>query len=99
MGKFLRLVNGVPRHQDEASNTPIYDQSVDINSTITSGTSVTIPGGETYNGQELEIYFNGQVLDDVVDYTFVGSPPRTQVQFTFNLEPGDRIRYRKIRGA
>lgn len=99
MGKFLRLVNGVPRSVDEAASQPIYDQSIDVNSTITAGTNVTLPLSGTYEGQELEVYFNGQVLDDVVDYNFVGTPPRTQVQFTFNLEPGDRIRFRKARGA
>jgi hypothetical protein len=99
MGKFLRLVNGVPRSLDEAASTPIYDERLTITSTIIAGTNVTLPLSGTYEGQELEVYFNGQVLDDVLDYTFVGSPPRTQVQFTFNLEPGDVIRFRKIRGA
>jgi hypothetical protein len=99
MGKFLRLVNGIPKSIDEAASLPIYDESLNVASTITAGTNVTLPNGGTYDGQELEVYFNGQVLDDVVDYTFVGSPPRTQVQFTFNLEPGDRIRFRKVRGA
>lgn len=99
MGKFLRLVNGIPRSFEEAAGTPIYDERFDVVSTITAGTNVTLPSSGTYDGQELEVYFNGQVLDDVIDFTFVGSPPRTQVQFTFNLEPGDVIRFRKIRGA
>ena len=99
MGKFLRIVNGVPRSFDEASSTPIYDQAIDIASQITTGTPVTLPAGGTYDSQELEVYFNGQVLDDVTDYNFVGSAPRTQVAFTFQLEIGDKIRFRKIRGA
>ena len=99
MGKFLRLTNGVPRSFDEASSTPIYDESIDVVSIITTGTPVTLPSGGTYDSQELEVYFNGQVLDDVTDYNFVGSAPRTQVAFTFQLEIGDKIRFRKIRGA
>ena len=99
MGKFLRLTNGVPRSFDEASSTPIYDQSIDVGSIITTGTPVTLPASGTYDSQELEVYLNGQVLDDVADYNFVGSVPRTQVAFTFQLEIGDKIRFRKIRGA
>ena len=99
MGKFLRLSNGVARSFDEASTTPIYDESIDVGSIITTGTPVTLPGGGTYESQELEVYFNGQVLDDVTDYNFVGIAPRTQVAFTFQLEIGDKIRFRKIRGA
>ncbi len=99
MGKFLRLSNGVARSFDEASTTPIYDESIDVDSIITTGTPVTLPASGTYDSQELEVYFNGQVLDDVTDYNFVGIAPRTQVAFTFQLEIGDKIRFRKIRGA
>ena len=99
MGKFLRLIAGVPRSVDEAASSTIYDQAIDVASPITTGTPVTLPSGGTYDSQELEVYFNGQVLDDVTDYNFVGSVPRTQVAFTFDLIVGDRIRFRKIRGA
>lgn len=87
------------RSFDEASTTTIYDQAIDVVATITTGTNVTLPASGTYDSQELEVYLNGQVLDDVTDYNFVGSPPRTQVAFTFDLVAGDRIRFRKIRGA
>ena len=99
MGKFLRLIAGVPRQFDEAGSSTIYDESITIASPVVTGTPVTLPASGTYDSQELEVYFNGQVLDDVADYNFVGSPPRTQVAFTFDLVVGDRIRFRKIRGA
>jgi len=99
MGRFLRLINGIPRSFDEASSIPIYDESLTVSSTITAGTNVALPLSGTYDGQELEVYCNGQVLDDIADYIFVGSPPRTQVQFTFDLITGDIIRFRKIRNA
>ena len=99
MGKFLRLVNGIPRSLNEAASSTIYDESITVGSIITTGTPVTLPASGTYDSQELEVYFNGQVLDDVSDYNFVGIVPRTQVAFTFQLEVGDKIRFRKIRGA
>jgi hypothetical protein len=99
MSNFLRIVNGYPRLFSESSTIPIYDQSVAIGSTITSGTSYTLPLSGTYQGEELEIMLDGQVLDSGPDYTFVGAgPTRTQVQFSFDLLTGDNLRFRIIRG-
>lgn len=99
MGKFLRLVNGYPRMVDEAASSTIYDESVDIGSTISTGTPYTLPSSGEYEGDELEVYLDGQVLDSGSDFNFVGAgPTRTQVTFTFDLLAGDRLRFRKIRG-
>lgn len=96
---FLRLQNGVPRTFAESGSPTIYDQGVDVVSPITSGTSVTLPLSQTYDSKELEVYLNGTRLESVLDYTYVGSPPRTQVQFTFDLVAGDHYRFRIDRGA
>lgn len=100
MGKFLRIVNGYPRAFDEGSATTIYDQSVDLVGTLTTGTAYTLPASGTYEGDELEVILDGQTLDSGSDFNFVGAgPTRTQVSFTFDLLAGDRLRFRKIRGA
>ena len=101
MAKFLRLVSGIPRSFNESSTTPIYDESLEvvasgagagqINGPITSGTAVTLPASQTYTGEELQLFLNGNYLEDVIDYTFTSS---TQVTFTMNLEVGDQIRFR-----
>ena len=106
MGKFLRLVNGVPRAFDESNGTPIYDESVVLVSAapgagqmlgpISTGIPVNLPLGESYVAEELEVYLNGQRLEDVVDFNFSSS---TTVAFTFDLVVGDRIRWRKDRPA
>lgn len=103
MGNFLRLSAGVPRSFAESIIT-IYDQSLtvvasgaganQINGPVTAGTSVTLPGSQTYTSAELQIYLNGDRLEPVFDYTYVGSPLRTQVQFTFDLAVRDRIDFR-----
>lgn len=98
MGKFLRLVNGIPRSIAEGS-APIYDESVNISVTVTAGTPYTLPNSGDYEGEELEIFLNGQVLDSGEDFTFEGAgPTRTQVSFTFDLLAPDRLRFRKTRG-
>ena len=94
MGNFLRLVNGQPKSFAESSSTTIYDQDFDVVSPITAGTSVTLPASQTYTSGELEVYLNGQRLEAILDYAYVGSPPRTQVQFTFDLVVGDHLRFR-----
>lgn len=106
MGKFLRLINGVPRSISEANGSPIYDESIVLVSAnpgpgemlgpISTGVLVALPLGESYTAEELEVYLNGQRLEDVVDFNFSSS---TEVAFTFDLLVNDRIRFRKDRPA
>jgi hypothetical protein len=98
MAKFVTMVSGIPRSQTVTATLPtIYSQETAVGSTITAGTSVTLPASGTYTSDELEIYLNGQRMFVVDDYTLVGSPPRTQVQFTFDLIAGDLVVWRKVR--
>lgn len=104
MGVFLRLSNGVPRSFQESASQTIYDQSLtvvasgaganQINGPVNAGVSVTLPGSQTYTAAELQIYLNGDRLEPIFDYSYVGSAPRTQVQFTFQLVVGDRVDFR-----
>src|SRR5690348_981835 len=96
MGKFLRLSQGVPRSFDESSSITIYDASITVGGGgLTSGTPVTLPSSQTYSSEELEVFLNGIRLDNVEDYNYVGgSPPRTQITFTFDIEAGEIIRFR-----
>jgi hypothetical protein len=41
--------------------------------------------------------FEGQTLENGYDFNYVGTPPRTQVAFTFDLLVGDRLYFRKHR--
>ena len=105
MGKFLRLVNGVPKMMDEAAGgVTIYDESLvvvsgtpgagEIQAPITTGTPITLPSSQTYDSAELEVYLNGQRIDSVYDYNYEGDTPRTQISMTFDLEVGDILRFR-----
>jgi hypothetical protein len=94
LAKFLRLINGVPKHQDEAASTTIYNERYQVNSTITTGTPITLPASGTYNSAELEVRLNGVKLEPVYDYNYVSTPPRTQVTMTFDLVNGDELTFR-----
>jgi len=108
MARFLRISGGVPRSFDEASSNPIYDEELlvvssgasgenEINGPISAGTSITLPNSGTYEGEELEIFVNKFVQEDVLDFNYVGSGTKTQVQFTFDMEVDDVIVFRKTR--
>lgn len=99
MGKFLRIVSGVPRSFEETGSVTIYNEVLSVGTTITAGTNVTLPASGTYTSEELEVYLNGQRLSVSEDYNYVGSPPRTQVAFTFDLISGDKVMFRVDRGA
>lgn len=72
----------------------IYDESITISSPTVTGTPITLPTSQTYSNSELEVYLNGVRQEDTYDYTFIGTIPRTQVAFTFDLVSGDIIRFR-----
>lgn len=100
MGRFLRISNGVARSFDEATAPSIYDQTVTLGATLTTGTAYTIPSSQTYTSEELEVYLNGIRLDSLIDFNYVGgSPPRTQITFTFDLLSGDILRFRIDRNS
>jgi hypothetical protein len=94
MAKFLQIVNGIPRMVSTSSTT--YDQLATIGGTITAGTAITLPSSQTYTGVELQVYVNGIFQEVTVDYNYVGSAPRTQVTFTYDLLTTDQLRFRII---
>ena len=111
MGRFLRLINGIPRMADEAagSSIEIYDESLEvvasgagagqINGPITTGTPITLPNAKVYTDEELEVYLNGTRLDNPGDYAYEGSGARTQISFAFDIIVTDIIRFRIDRSA
>ena len=99
MAKFLQIINGIPRMITETAAVTIYDQTTTLVAGVTTGVAVTLPASGTYTGEELELRLNGVKMDSGIDYNFVGSPPRTQVSFTFDLVIGDQLNFRVDRPA
>jgi len=93
MAKVIKLVSGLLRYQEFA--TSAYEGVLTVGSTITAGSNVTLPDSGTYTDVDLSVYLNGQRLTYVEDFTYVGSPPRTQVQFLFDLFSGDIVTFRR----
>jgi hypothetical protein len=94
MARYLTITNGVP-HLAVDPGVALYDQTITYVSTLTSGTAITLPASETYTGSELTVILNGQTLEDIADYIWLGSPPRTQFSMTFDLVSGDVLRILK----
>ena len=58
---------------------------------LSANTPITLPSGQTYTGVELKVKLNGVGQDPGLDYTYVGSAPRTQIQFTSALLATDLV--------
>lgn len=93
MAKVVRVISGIPRYQELGATA--YDQTYTAPSTITAGTSITLPDSGTYLGSELNVFLNGQRMSYLEDYVYVGSGTRTQIQFLFDLTTGDLVVFRK----
>lgn len=86
----------VVRFRVEDAAISIYDETLVVGAGgITTGTNITLPSGGDYTGDDLEVYLNGDFMDLDIDWNTVGAAPRTQIQMTFNLVEGDRLRFRK----
>lgn len=92
MAKYMTIESGIPKMRDTAS--AIYTGDYDVLATIDANTPITLPSSKTYTSSELRVYLNGQLMDVVTDYNYVGSPPRTQISFVFDLVEGDSILFR-----
>ena len=85
----------IPRNGRLVAKT-MYDENVDILANASSPVDVLLPNGETYEDEELLVELNGQLLRRTIDYTFLGSIPRTQIRVLQDVKIGDIIRIRKI---
>ena len=97
MAKFLAVVNGIPTLQNESATFSIYDETYTVPvGGLPAGTDITLPSAGTYEDAELEVYLNGQRIEDILDYNFIGTIPRTKIQLTFNVSEGEKVRFRKV---
>jgi hypothetical protein len=93
--KFLTLSGGIPRMQIVSSQNVTGDETLVVGAGgISSSSTSTIPNGLEYTDIDLEVYLNGQFLEEGQEYSYVGTAPRNQVQWLINLVEGDRVRFR-----
>lgn len=93
MTTFLKIINGVPRHV--AFSASSYEADYTVTSTITTGTPITLPSSGTYTDIDLEVFLNGHRMYAGVDYNYIGTPPRSQISFTFDLLADDVVKFRR----
>jgi len=79
----------------------VYDRSLTLVSSpltpeevlgpILSGTPIQLPLSKTYDGDELQVYLNGNFVEEPLDYLTVSS---NEVSFNYDLNLGDIVRFR-----
>ena len=88
MAGYLRIVRGIPR----MSAMPIVSYCQGLTpGALSANTPITLPASQTYTDVELKVELNGQELEPGIDFTYVGSGARTQIQITFALVATDRL--------
>ena len=76
-----------------------------VNGPVTAGTALTLPASGNYtlnanNIANINVFLNGDRLEQVFDWTTSGAGPTyTAIQFTFQLNAGDRIDIRSERSS
>ena len=93
--KALSLINGIGRMITVSSISAFYDESITYSSTVTSGSSITLPSSGQYTGADLRVFLAGQFLEVGQDYTYLGLAPRTQIQILRDIYSGDILRFRR----
>lgn len=93
--KALSLINGIGRMITVSSLSAFYDESITYGTTVTSGSSITLPSAGQYTGADLRVFLGGQFLEPGQDYTYVGAAPRTQIQILMDINTGDILRFRR----
>lgn len=99
MGKFLRLINGLPVMQDEAASASPYDESIYYSSGLTASTNITLPNSGSFSdasAKDLLVIVNDRVVEVTRDFNVVGAGPTyTQISFVYNLTNDTVVRFRK----
>ena len=84
---YLKLVNGVMRM------VPIYQETYVVSGTLAASTPIALPATQTYDSTELDVYLDGILVEVGVDYNYVGTAPRTQVSFIYDLTNNERVNF------
>jgi hypothetical protein len=99
MGKFLRLINGLPVMQDEAAGAAAYDESIYYASGLAANTNITLPNSGSYgdsSAKDLLVILNDRVVEVTRDFDVVGAGPTfTQIKFIYDLNDDSVVRFRK----
>ena len=92
MAKVLSLINGVPRTIDTTAVNVFQETETVPAGGYPQGTTVTIPSSGNYNSTDLKVFYNGLLLEPGVDYIYVGSAPRTQIEILrTDVSEGDKL--------
>ena len=96
MASFITLTGKKPKLTSLA--TAVYREEIavvddapqnaqELTGPISSGTAITLPLAQVYQGDELQVKLNGLDMVPLRDYNCVGAgPDRTQISMTFTLE-------------
>lgn len=89
----MKLIGGINQWVEP------YDKSLYYSSGLLSGSSITLPEGETYEDDEARdilILFNHKIAEADRDFRVIGTGKKTQIQTIYNLPEDTIVRIKKI---
>ena len=63
---------------------------------VSTGTPISLPNSEIYLGGELQVLLGVTPLEVGIDYQYVGSGVKTQIECTFDLIEDDELTFKKV---
>jgi len=85
----------VIRFKIENYDVTIYNETMWIGvGGIPTGTNIALPNNRSYVGDDLKIYLNDELMVLGIDWNQTDSDPCSDIQMTFDLLEGDRLRFR-----
>lgn len=95
MGTALRTVRGMARMAlVPGTSGDVYDETYTNGSEQPINTIITLPNSGTYADKDLEVYLEGILLEDGIDFDYVGTGTRTQIELLRVLPANDKLRFR-----
>lgn len=97
MAIALRAVRGRARMEliPGLDTSTIYDENYTVSSGgLAINDLILLPNSGSYTDKDLEVYFNGQLLEDGVDFDYEGTAPRTKIKVLRTFNVSDKLRFR-----
>lgn len=94
MANVVQGISGMLRGASLSSAAQEQEYTVAV-SLLAAYTAITIPNGMTYQGADLQVFWNGQRKFVGKDFNYVGTGAKTQVSMNFDMYLNESLIFRK----
>lgn len=98
MPRYMKMENGIPTTVDESLAASTYQASYPVSAPLSSGATITLPDGETYNGtlDELKVERNGIGWKEGIEFSYQVLSNATYITLNQDVPSGGTIDFYKV---